>query len=158
MMKFLLAVTVIATVLAIGSAQRCPEDYNLNSAAGVCMKYYPARVYFAEAEGTCKADNAVLPSIHSAATEKYVLDRLGRLEITGLWLGLQRDDDGNWAWSDNTPFDYEDWVTGYPSNGADETCAIIGGDGSVLARGWRSSSCDGWLKFGFICGAEPIAP
>lgn len=53
------------------------------------------------------------------------------------WIGLLNED-GNWAWVDNTPFDYHDWAPKEPSG--DGSCVHLDQKRGML---WNDNNCDG---------------
>ena len=59
----------------------------------------------------------------------------------GTYIGASdKAQEGQWVWSDGTPWDYDNWSGGLPSpiHGA-EDCAMVWNDNSQL---WNDMSCD----------------
>jgi len=65
------------------------------------------------------------------------------------WIGLyEKGRDGNWMWTDDTPYEYANWASGEPNNweGTDEDCAMLNLWGH---KKWFDAACDS--TFRFIC-------
>ena len=96
-----------------------------------------------EAYAHCKTLNGDLASFLSA-------DEVAGLAISSsewYWIGLERDKDeyGEWVWSDGASTTWLDWAPGQPNKA--NSCGQLKGDGKLYD--W---SCDGnGITFPFIC-------
>ena len=71
------------------------------------------------------------------------------------WIGLrERNNEGEWLWTDYSPLSYTNWNPGEPNNyGGDEACVAISyyvsdTDGSERAT-WNDAHCSGEMNY--IC-------
>ena len=68
-----------------------------------------------------------------------------------IWLGLKRDEEGNFAWSSGLPVTYENWKDGEPDDNKSKNCVEMMGAGD---GGWRTKNCEtdfiGW----FFCSTH----
>ena len=65
------------------------------------------------------------------------------------WIGLyEKGRDGQWEWTDGTPYEYDNWRPGEPNNwaGNDEDCAIVNYN---RTHKWFDASCS--AAFRYIC-------
>jgi hypothetical protein len=79
---------------------------------------------YAESSAYCEALWMHVASVHSQAEHDAIGQLMGP---TGQWafLGAERLDDMTWRWHDGTPWDFEAWDVGEPSNTADAKSLVI---------------------------------
>ena len=60
------------------------------------------------------SDHSTLASVHDRPTNDFLYN----LAPSSFWLGGVRTGPGkdDWAWADQSPFDYKNWVKGQPDN------------------------------------------
>ena len=74
---------------------------------------------WAEAEQACVDLGGHLASIHSDEEQQCVVDLTTDAGTPGVgaWIGLlEENNEGEFNWSDGTPFDYDAWLAGEPNN------------------------------------------
>ena len=81
-----------------------------------------------------------LPSIHSEAEFEFLLYYFDF--IIPLWIGGFKEY-STWSWTDQTPWDYDNWQADQPSGNGD--CLILGQDG----REFNDYPCT--AEFSYIC-------
>ncbi len=89
---------------------------------------------FAQAEQACM-DNFCgghLASIHSQAEDDFVS---GLFTIGGFIGGTDSATEGEFVWTDGSPFDFENWLDGEPNDLDNEDCIQFGPDG------WNDLKC-----------------
>ena len=59
-----------------------------------------------EAENYCLGENAHLASVHSEDENTFITNLVPNRFFLG---GTDRITEGNWTWSDGSPFDYKNW-------------------------------------------------
>ena len=59
-----------------------------------------------EAENYCLGENAHLASVHSEDENTFITNIVPNRFFLG---GTDRITEGNWTWSDGSPFDYKNW-------------------------------------------------
>uniref|UniRef100_A0A3P9LTA8 Mannose receptor, C type 1b n=1 Tax=Oryzias latipes TaxID=8090 RepID=A0A3P9LTA8_ORYLA len=114
--------------------------YQLNSDAALT---------WAEAESSCKQQNATLLSLTDPHQEAYVTAILtsGRMEEGyKFWIGLTLDPEHGWKWSSQNPFRYLNWDSGYPLSSPGHVCGFADGTADYS---WRNSVCS--KRLGYIC-------
>ena len=98
---------------------------------------------WAEAAEFCASElpGGGLASVHDLDTDAFIGEQV--LNETQAWIGLRRNDEGHWQWSDGTPYDFslwyddeDDWVGG---------CATI--NNLALMGRWVGYSCDTSVQF-----------
>ncbi|KAF7653995.1 hypothetical protein LDENG_00075190, partial [Lucifuga dentata] len=114
----------------------------------------------------CQQARAELASIHSRAELEFIRS-LNNTQIHHVWLGLTRDQNFGWAWTDKTPLGFLNWAPGepnaafHPGQVGEENCVEMYPDGR-----WNDNNC--MQKRGFACqhpqyhatddGGNPIYP
>jgi hypothetical protein len=88
---------------------------------------------WAEAEADCVKQGGHLLAIHDLKTQTFAVTGAFGIQNTDWWLGLNDvKAEGNYVWTDGTPFNYNKWAGGEPNNAGDEDCAHLapwaGGD------------------------------
>ncbi|ELU01179.1 hypothetical protein CAPTEDRAFT_144042 [Capitella teleta] len=114
---------------------------------------------FDAAEGACQALGGHLASIHSASEEsainQYIKANGNPTDV--LIGGTDSASEGNWQWSDGTPFDFENWKSGEPNGQPGDGDAVMtvknGGSGK---RYWRDRSTD--AAAAFLCVFDTCPP
>jgi len=110
---------------------------------GACYKLYKEIKTWADARAYCLTQQADLVSVHSEEEENFVKQLVDGYDT--IWLGgMDIKFDGQWRWSDGTPWDYQNWQPGKP--GVSEGCVEFG------SKGWNDvhGLFTGHTK-GFIC-------
>ncbi|XP_024917706.1 macrophage mannose receptor 1 isoform X1 [Cynoglossus semilaevis] len=114
----------------------------------------------------CQEAKAELVSIHSRAEVEFIRN-LNYTKKHNIWIGLTRDRNFGWGWTDKTSVGYVNWAPGepnaafHPGDVAEENCVEMYDDGR-----WNDNNC--LQKRGFACrhrqyyttddGGNPIFP
>uniref|UniRef100_A0A8C7XLI7 C-type lectin domain-containing protein n=1 Tax=Oryzias sinensis TaxID=183150 RepID=A0A8C7XLI7_9TELE len=102
-----------------------------------------------DARHVCQSVRTELVSIHSRAELEFIRN-LNYTENHHIWIGLTRDQNFGWGWTDNTPLAFVNWASGepndafHPGEAAEENCVEMYPDGR-----WNDNNC--MLKKGFAC-------
>lgn len=94
---------------------------------------------WADARDHCISRGGDLASIHSDEVQAAVKDAAFDLLYANWWIGLNDiDEEGSWAWSDGSVFNYENWNPNEPNDSNGEDCGHLStwGDG-----GWNDLQC-----------------
>ncbi|XP_042609980.1 galactose-specific lectin nattectin-like, partial [Cyprinus carpio] len=77
------------------------------------------------AERNCIEEHANLASVHNELENNFLIGLLPST-TTRCWLGVQDAvEEGQWLWSDGTPYDYSNWCSNEPNNLNVENCGEI---------------------------------
>ncbi|KAG7499177.1 macrophage mannose receptor 1-like [Solea senegalensis] len=114
----------------------------------------------------CQSARGDLASIHSRAEVEF-LRNLNHTKHHNIWIGLTRDHNFGWGWTDLTSLGFLNWAQGepnaafHPGEVAEENCVEMYADGL-----WNDNNC--LQKRGFVCrhrqyhstddGGNPIFP
>ncbi|KAK0140766.1 Macrophage mannose receptor 1 [Merluccius polli] len=107
-----------------------------------------------EAQHRCNQARAELVSIHTRAEMVFLLQH--NFTKHHVWIGLTRDRNLGWGWTDNTGLDYVNWADGepneafHPGDAVDENCVEMYPDGR-----WNDNNC--LQKRGFACRYHQVA-
>jgi len=97
------------------------------------------------ASTVCQEMGANLSSSNSESENDF----LYQLSNSTVWLGgSDSADEGVWIWTDGSPFDYDNWHSGYPSGGEIDNCLHMG-YGSYYRKFWFDDNC--FSSNYFIC-------
>ncbi|XP_026210056.1 LOW QUALITY PROTEIN: macrophage mannose receptor 1 [Anabas testudineus] len=97
----------------------------------------------------CQQFKADLVSIHSRADVEFIRN-LNATKNHNIWIGLTRDSNFGWAWTDKTSLGFLNWAPGepnaafHPGEVAEESCVEMYADGR-----WNDNNC--MQKRGFAC-------
>merc|ERR1719410_2536533 len=107
--------------------------------------YIPNAKTFADAETFCQDQFGThLASIHDATQSSEIYG----LSTEDAWLGLNdRDNEGKWAWTDGSEYDFKNWYPGEPNNwGGGEDCTTSSHRWS-RSRKWNDARCSNARPF-----------
>ncbi|CAL9682123.1 unnamed protein product [Knipowitschia caucasica] len=126
----------------------------------------PTGFSWPDARHYCTAVKADMASLHSRAEVEF-LRNLNYTKEHNVWIGLTRDQNFGWAWTDKTSVGFFNWAQGEPNEAfhpgevAEENCVEMYPDGN-----WNDNNC--LQKRGFACrhrqyhqtddGGNPIFP
>ncbi|XP_033465981.2 type-2 ice-structuring protein-like [Epinephelus lanceolatus] len=102
----------------------CPSGWSL--LGGRCYHYNPIEMTWASAERNCLSLGGNLASVHNIQQDfdiqKVIFETVHRHRPA--WIGgSDAEEDGQWFWSDGTPFRYRHWCSGEPNNqGGNQHC------------------------------------
>ncbi|XP_072021135.1 perlucin-like protein [Amphiura filiformis] len=122
-----LSIPIIFVYFLVSQAQvygSCPPEWLPHEEN--CYFISTDRLTFHAAQTSCQSMGAELTSVHSAAENTFLLHEMQASGIQGMWIGLHdTSSEGNFQWTDGTPFDYFDWKENEPNNFADEDCVHL---------------------------------
>ena len=110
-----------------------------------------------DARNKCQEMGGELAIIESEKENEFIFDLIKKtdgLSLWGVWIGLQRQDDGSFQWVDGTPVVYNGWETGEPNDHKGiEDCANMYSAlaGSPKGGNWNDLPCDWEGTPGFAC-------
>uniref|UniRef100_A0A8C0Y7M3 C-type lectin domain-containing protein n=1 Tax=Cyprinus carpio carpio TaxID=630221 RepID=A0A8C0Y7M3_CYPCA len=126
-MAMLRSLLLLFMVFSMGDADVDIDtcQYGWTSFGGRCYKF----IFFTEtwiaAERNCIALHANLASVHNEQENDFLIGLLPS-STTRCWLGVQDAvEEGQWLWSDGTPYDYSNWCSNEPNNLNVENCGEI---------------------------------
>uniref|UniRef100_A0A4W6CB22 C-type lectin domain-containing protein n=1 Tax=Lates calcarifer TaxID=8187 RepID=A0A4W6CB22_LATCA len=96
----------------------------------------------------CQWERAELVSIHSRAEVEFIRN-LNYTKYHNIWIGLTRDRNFGWGWTDKTSLGFLNWAPGepneafHPGDVAEENCVEMYPDGR-----WNDNNC--LQKRGFV--------
>ena len=97
------------------------------------------------ARRNCQKFGGDLAKITSDDENQFLFNLIGNQTYTparGAWLGLHKNEDNEFYWTDGTPLaDYEKWVTGEPNNLSTEKCGHLYGESDRSRQRWNNLSC-----------------
>jgi surface polysaccharide O-acyltransferase-like enzyme len=106
---------------------------------------------FDDATSQCEKLGAHLVVLETEAEHDTVLAGFKELSQESFWIGLtDREREGHWVWSDDSPLTYDAWVQGQPDDyRGQEDCA----QNNWRSDRWNDLSCDARLPY--VCEFEP---
>uniref|UniRef100_A0A8C6KJE7 C-type lectin domain-containing protein n=1 Tax=Nothobranchius furzeri TaxID=105023 RepID=A0A8C6KJE7_NOTFU len=105
-------------------------------------------VSWPDARHICQSFRTELASIHSRAEQEF-LRNLNHTKYHNIWIGLTRDGNFGWGWTDRTAVGFLNWAPGEPNSAfhpgeVAENCVEMYHDGR-----WNDNNC--LQKRNFIC-------
>ena len=109
-----------------------------------------------DARNKCQEMGGELAIIESEKENEFIFDLLKKtdgLSPSGVWIGLQRQDDGSFQWVDGTPVVYNKWAPGEPNDhlGVEDCAHMYLRVGSPVEGKWNDGPCDWGASPGFAC-------
>ncbi|XP_051718654.1 galactose-specific lectin nattectin-like isoform X2 [Ctenopharyngodon idella] len=103
-----------------------------------CYKYISQPANWITAERNCQSLGANLASVRNKLENNFLLSLLPT-SVTRSWVGAHDGvQEGQWFWSDGTPFLYTNWCSGEPNNQRPENCLEINWTSN---RCWNDAPC-----------------
>uniref|UniRef100_A0A8C1S6Z5 C-type lectin domain-containing protein n=1 Tax=Cyprinus carpio TaxID=7962 RepID=A0A8C1S6Z5_CYPCA len=110
-----------------------------------CYKLFSQKVNWVTAERKCQSLDANLVSVHNKIEHDFLLSLLPSSDAQ-CWFGLHdAEQEGEWLWTDGTPFDYTHWAPGQPDNLQSENC----GEFNYNNNRWNDANC--LTTRGYVC-------
>uniref|UniRef100_A0A3P8TTP2 C-type lectin domain-containing protein n=1 Tax=Amphiprion percula TaxID=161767 RepID=A0A3P8TTP2_AMPPE len=123
----------------------CPSGYT--SWYQNCYKVVETPATWDDAEAACQQEGGNLASIDMSYDQAFVAGVVlqGKADV---WIGLRRQEDGSYKWTDGWPIFFTHWGPGEPSNIKDEGCVSM--HAALAFHGtWNDTKCD--LTKPYIC-------
>ena len=119
----------------------CPSDWSKFSKN--CYNLFEKNVKWVEAENHCVEHGGHLASVHTDQEKDFIL---GLVPSGGFWIGgSDKEVEGEWGWSDGSPFSYSHWAERQPDNWKNvEHCLLF-----TQEKKWNDGGCDG--KRQYVC-------
>jgi hypothetical protein len=135
--------------------QRCPSNAD-RMLVGVFVSGVPYYIHtspatWSYAQTICRSHGMDLATIYSSAqnTELVAQVLAAWPNSTAFWVGASDAAvEGNWTWSDGSPWTFAGFSSGLPNGGAAQNCAAI------RANGWDDQACN--LATPFVCGPPGV--
>ncbi|XP_077352142.1 galactose-specific lectin nattectin-like isoform X2 [Festucalex cinctus] len=111
---------------AIERDKYCPHGWT--QLDNRCLIFQNEDINFLFAETVCNILGGNLVSIHNALENEVVrhLILAGAGSFQPSWIGLyDRVEDGDFLWTDGSPFDFNDWASGRPRVDTEQDCGVI---------------------------------
>uniref|UniRef100_A0A672NK09 Galactose-specific lectin nattectin-like n=1 Tax=Sinocyclocheilus grahami TaxID=75366 RepID=A0A672NK09_SINGR len=127
--------------------EKCPNGW---THFGVkCYKYFSEPFNWITAERFCQTYDANLASVHNKLDNDHLLSLVP--SYTRFWVGAQDgEQEGQWIWSDGSPFNYTSWCSGEPNNAGDaENCLELAHSSNQC---WNDLTCSSFLDF--VCAKK----
>lgn len=125
---------------AIDDVDMCAKCVAFTSTVGVDYDLCFEPKSWQDGRDFCVDRGGDLASIHGDEAQTEVKDAAFDVLFNHWWMGLtDASQEGVWAWSDGTPYDYTHWNQGEPNDSNGEDCAHVSvwGDGS-----WNDINCN----------------
>ena len=121
-MKFTAVIFAILLLIVTSKAQTCTSILGCNVTVNFnCYAHVDDKITWTQAEDCCIEWGGHLASIHSAAVNELLNDIRNEDRFT--WIGLSDTaNDGDYVWTDGTPYDYENFKSGQPDSLNGESC------------------------------------
>ncbi|XP_078020142.1 type-2 ice-structuring protein-like isoform X2 [Epinephelus lanceolatus] len=130
----------------------CPWGWSL--LGGRCYRYVPTLMTWARAQKNCQALGGNLASVQNSQQYCHIQKVIvaATHSYRQAWIGgSDAQEDGQWFWSDGTPFHYQYWCHGEPNNGggAGQHCMQMN---FTAHKCWDDEECSD--KFPSVCSRE----
>ncbi|WP_437576835.1 CotH kinase family protein [Sorangium sp. So ce887] len=126
----------------------CPHCVPQPLPEGGSLAFCFALATWADAELDCIAQDGHLVSIHDEDTQDLVVSGADAIQPGDWWIGLtDAASEGDFAWTDGTPYDHERWTGGEPNNAGDgEHCVELA---SWASGQWNDMPC--YAELPYVC-------
>ncbi|WP_437599303.1 CotH kinase family protein [Sorangium sp. So ce590] len=126
----------------------CPHCAPRPLPEGGSLAFCFAPATWADAELDCIAQGGHLVSIHDEETQDLVVSSADAIQPGDWWIGLtDAASEGDFAWTDGTPYDHERWTGGEPNNAGDgEHCVELA---SWAGGQWNDMPC--YAELPYVC-------
>ncbi|XP_062276714.1 type-2 ice-structuring protein-like [Scomber scombrus] len=131
----------------------CPKNWTEYD--GHCFQYVARNLSWAEAQKNCQSLNANLASIHSLEEYQSIQGLIMEIttQDTNTWIGGSNcEEEDDWFWADNTPFEYKTWCEGDPHGFKKGQCCLQINYGDNKC--WHDTKCSTSLPS--MCVKKPI--
>ncbi|KAG2466118.1 MRC1 protein, partial [Polypterus senegalus] len=133
----------------------CPSGYiSWKKNCYLLVEDIDKRTTWLEAQKACEKQKANLASVDHSYEQAFLAGAVlqGR---TDAWIGLSREGNGSYRWTDGWPVFYTHWGPGEPTNLAGEGCVTM--HSAPLFHGtWNDTSCN--AKHAYICKISKEKP
>ena len=136
------------------ASSSCKENWEKHQDS--CFYWSKERLRWIDAEEFCSKLGGHLASVTSNASNDYILRKIKSMPWNirdpyqrQLWFGgFDKENEGEWKWTDSSPWEFTKWMPNQPSNHSKQRCVKYSGP-----TGWKNVYC--YLKRQFLCNMEP---
>ena len=136
-----------------GASKSCKENWEKHEDS--CFFWSKERLSWTDAEEFCSKLGGHLASVTSNATNDYISRKITSIQWDirdpyqrQLWVGgSDKKKEGEWKWTDSSPWEFTNWMPNQPSNHSGQRCVIYFGP-----AGWKDAYC--YLRRKFVCKME----
>jgi hypothetical protein len=124
----------------------CPQCITGAALGGGTLAFCFSPRTYADAEADCVDQGGHLASVQSQEIQDNLVARAFEVQVSSWWIGVDdRVSEGDYAWTDGTPFDFSAWAGGEPNDaGGAEDCGHV----ADWAGGqWNDIGCDAGLPY-----------
>ena len=136
----------------------CVLNWTKSEHTGKCYRLFNWGKNWDDARSYCQnpgggQPNGDLASVPDMETSQF----LATLAGSNAWIGGKKGSDGEWKWSDGTPWAFEYWGSNQPSNtlGHNEDHMVLTNDDPNDPGRWKDTNGYGTVKKSFICQYVP---
>uniref|UniRef100_A0A673N4G8 C-type lectin domain-containing protein n=1 Tax=Sinocyclocheilus rhinocerous TaxID=307959 RepID=A0A673N4G8_9TELE len=151
-MTMLRSLLLLFIVISMGNADGNQDIYLYKPSLYAILKgcsFFFQSVNWITAERNCLGLDANLASVHNKLENDLLLSLLPS-SSTLCWLGVHDgEQEGQWMWSDGTPYDYTYWCSYEPNNRNVENCGEVNFSSN---RCWNDIACS--TSMGYICAID----
>ena len=109
-----------------------------------CYYWSITKANWAKAEKHCNYCKGHLASVTSEATNEFIVSEIKKQNTAMLWIGgSDKEEQGNWKWTDQSPWSFDNWAGNQTSQGGNCLCY----NGTTITPKWNPSKCDQNFKF-----------
>ena len=150
-MKLIAVIFVILLLIVTSETQTCTQiqgcDVMIN---GNCYAHVDDNLNWNQAEDCCVAWGGHLASIHSSS-DNFLLNGI-RNQDRYTWIGLSDTaNDSVYVWTDETPYDYENFGTDQPNSFEGQSCFHFFAEGRTWNDNFCSSTSYENITTSYIC-------
>ncbi|CAJ0587659.1 unnamed protein product, partial [Mesorhabditis spiculigera] len=138
----MLFLTATYAVLLGLVAADCPPYWSFLAQDNLCYSVVSTAGSYGQAVRTCEASDGDVVKISDAFTNQAILQ--ATKSHTPLYIGVERQSNGQWTYSDGSALTYSNWDAGEPRNSSNN-CAVIVPPNAK----WASADCNAYN--GFVC-------
>ncbi|KAE9548049.1 hypothetical protein FO519_008739 [Halicephalobus sp. NKZ332] len=155
--KKLISPILLAFVILQKSEATCPAGAVQSIAdTTVCYSFYSVELAFADAEQTCTDLRGHLASVSNGFVNNFITEQtqkiFKKINATSFWVGASDlASSGVWAWTDGSPFSYNEWKVGEPNPSQGSDCGQIQMEDGF----WVAVNC--FSKLPFVCTTPAVS-
>ncbi|XP_052437870.1 galactose-specific lectin nattectin-like [Carassius gibelio] len=148
-MAMLRSLLLLFIVFSVGNAEVKKCTHGWTNFGVQCYKFFSQAVNWVTAERKCQSLDANLASVHSKIEQDFLLSLLPS-SSTHCWIGFHDgEQEGQWLWTDGTPFDFTYWAPGQPDNKNSENCGELSYNYGTSDNRWNDANC--LTEHGYVC-------
>ena len=120
-----MSTTHAITTTTSSEVSECPEGWTHHETSCYWVVLYPVVNWFEAFNGCPQLHPAAHLASSGSESENEIISSL-HSDSVYLWLGgTDADEEGNWIWTDGTPFNYTRWYSGEGAGGITQNCLAL---------------------------------